>query len=231
MLSPTNLPIIFWPLTLSVNRPVGIVCKNPSWSAVSETDQCHVVSPSNLLVLPFGCQCRNWPIGCGCTWTGVPDEEAGECLDSWGWVICATYLPYVNITLASSCLKGDVSQQGHEFTVVAAWGPCLAAVIGVTYSKSDWFFIYFLFFLFIGQRNELTHAQKRTAAHIPVSHSITRLSRRPFSLRISQHKQTLCLCEVGCNPWRPLSRCSTKTRSNERMLSLPGLFLVNITQL
>lgn len=87
------------------------------------------------------------------------------------------------------------------------------------------------FFYFAHWAVEQVHTHSRSTVHIPLSDSITQLSHCPFSHHISQHKQTLCLCKVICNPWQALSPSSTKTRTNEWMPSLSGLFLVTITQL
>lgn len=188
MLSPTNLPIILWPLTLSVNRPVGFVCENRTWSAVCVTLRS---VPRWKSLKPSGP-----PIWMLVWWLA---DRISVCMNrcarwSGRWVHGQlSDLHYVSAICRHHVgSEGNVIQQGHEFTTVAAWGPCLAAVIGVTHSKSDRFFL-FIFFSCIGQRNELTHTKEIDCSHPAATQHHSSLTPSLHSAHLSTQTDTLLM--------------------------------------
>lgn len=226
LLSPTHLPNILWPLTLSVNREVVFVRENPSRSTVCETLRpAHLASAPKVTLTTLSspsdaCVAIGWcDLICA-------DEQvrhmkgAAECVDRWVWSICAACAPYAPTTWALSCLVGNVIQQGRAFTAAAAWAPCLATVRGVTHSKSDCFLSF--------GRGPSWNTQRRLTARVPPSRSITPPFRRRFSPHISKHRHT----RARVKPSSAMALLLVSIRHKDQIGDAlrPGLFLADITQ-
>lgn len=196
MLSPTNLPIILWPLTPAVCVTLRSV---PRWKSLKPSGP-----PIWMLVWWLSDRISVCMNRCA-RWSGR--WVHGQLSD----------LHYVSAICRHHVgSQGNVIQQGHEFTTVAAWGPCLAAVIGVTHSKSDRFFLFIFFFVHWAEERVDTHKRDRlltSRCHTAslVSHAVPSLC---TSLNTNRHSAYVKSSIQGdpCldTPQRPdqMSECS-----------------------